>query len=233
MSGHKSIYRVLSQAILKINCPPLTGRVIDLASGGHSDYRYFLNLSKEAQYITSDIKKEEGVDIVLDLTQKLPFEDGSFDVVLLFNCLYIFENPEKVLKEIKRIVKPNGFLLALTPFVFNEIPEPADYWRFTGQGLAKILRQAGFKEIKIIPFGERFSAAVSLLNKFLIFNFLKPFIYWLAVQLDKTVPKNIKKNHPCPLGYLTIARKLSQPFYHHQPNNGADDFRGHSGQDNS
>ena len=207
MSGHKSIYRVLSRAILKTHCPPLTGRVIDLASGGHSDYRYFLNLSKEAQYITSDIKKEGGVDVVLDLTQKLPFESGSFDAALLFNCLYIFENPKDVLKEINRVVRPGGFLLTLTPFVFNEIPEPVDYWRFTSQGLMKILTQAGFKEIEIIPFGERFSAAVSLLNKFLIFDFFKPFVYWLAVQFDKIVPKNVKKNHPCPLGYLTIARR--------------------------
>jgi len=207
MSGHKSIYRVLSRAILKTHCPPLTGRVIDLASGGHSDYRYFLNLSKEAQYITSDIKKEERVDVVLDLTQKLPFESGSFDAALLFNCLYIFENPGDVLKEVNRVVRPGGFLLTLTPFVFNEIPEPVDYWRFTSQGLMKILTQAGFKEIEIIPFGERFSAAVSLLNKFLIFDFFKPFVYWLAVQFDKIVPKNVKKNHPCPLGYLTIARR--------------------------
>lgn len=201
----QSIYRVLSQQCLKENSPTLSGRVIDLAGGGKNNYFKYLNLGK-IEYDNADIKSRPGVDVVLDLTKPLPLADNSFDVALLFNCLYIFVNPEQVLREINRIIRPGGFLLLITPFIFNEAPEPTDYWRFTSQGLRQVLSQGGFREIKIIPFGERFTAVIFLLNKFLVLNFLRPLFYLSAIWLDKLVPVGVKKNHPCPLGYLTIAR---------------------------
>jgi len=201
----QSIYRVLSQQCLKENSPILSGKVIDLAGGGKNNYFNYLNL-ENVEYSNADIKSRQDVDIVLDLTKPLPIANDSSDSALLFNCLYIFENPIQVLKEVNRIVKPGGFLLLITPFVFNESPEPTDYWRFTSQGLRKIVDEAGFRDIRIIPFGERFSAAVFLLNKFLFFRPLRGLIYLTVMGLDKLVPVNIKKNHPCPAGYLVIAR---------------------------
>ncbi|MDD5750407.1 MAG: methyltransferase domain-containing protein [Candidatus Pacebacteria bacterium] len=202
----QSIYRIMSQQALREESPVLTGRVIDLAGGGKNNYFDYLNL-RNASYSSADIKDRNDVDIVLDLTKPLPLGSNSFDAALLFNCLYIFENPTLVLKEAGRIVKPGGFLLLITPFVFNESPEPADYWRFTGQGLVKVASEAGFKDIETVSFGERFTAAVYLLNKFLLLNFLRPLFYFPAMFLDKAVPVGVKKNHPCPLGYLTIIRK--------------------------
>ncbi|MEK7173082.1 MAG: methyltransferase domain-containing protein [Patescibacteria group bacterium] len=202
----QSIYRALSQQVLKENCPILSGQVIDLAGGGKNNYFTCLNL-QNAQYRNTDIKEKPGVDLILDLAQPLPLSDGSFDSALLFNCLYIFANPEQVLQGINRIIKPGGFLLLITPFVFNEAPEPTDYWRLTSQGLRQVLSEAGFNDIKIIPFGERFSVAVSVLNKFLFFRPCRALIYLAAMALDKVVPAGVKKNHPLPLGYLTICLK--------------------------
>ena len=202
----QSIYRVLSQQYLKKYCPELSDEVIDLAGGGKNNYFACLNL-KNARYRNTDIKQKSGVDIVLDLTKPLPLSDDSFDAALLFNCLYIFEKPVDVLGEIHRILKKDGELLLISPFVFNEAPEPNDFWRFTSQGLQEILRKAGFEEIAIIAFGERFTVCLSVLNKFLFLKFLRPFFYLTAIFLDKLVPKGIKKNHPLPLGYLAIARK--------------------------
>ena len=202
----QSIYRVLSQQYLKKYCPELSDEVIDLAGGGKNNYFACLNL-KNARYRNTDIKQKSGVDIVLDLTKPLPLSDDSFDAALLFNCLYIFEKPVDVLREIHRILKKDGKFLLITPFVFNEAPEPNDFWRFTSQGLQEILRKAGFEEIEIIAFGEKFTVCLSILNKFLFLKFLRPFFYLTAIFLDKLVPKGIKKNHPLPLGYLAIVRK--------------------------
>ena len=44
----------------------------------------------------------------------IPFEDGSFDIVIANYVLFYFEKPEKVLQEIKRVLKPNGYLVAST-----------------------------------------------------------------------------------------------------------------------
>ena len=48
---------------------------------------------------------------VADATN-LPFDDNSFDVVLIANALHVMTNPEKALKEIDRVLKYKGILIA-------------------------------------------------------------------------------------------------------------------------
>lgn len=42
----------------------------------------------------------------------LPFENHSFDVIIISNALHIIPNPEKVLSEIARVLKTGGILIA-------------------------------------------------------------------------------------------------------------------------
>lgn len=42
----------------------------------------------------------------------LPYPDNSFDVVLIANALHIVPDPEKVLSEIDRVLRPGGLLIA-------------------------------------------------------------------------------------------------------------------------
>ncbi|MBP3460436.1 MAG: class I SAM-dependent methyltransferase [Lachnospiraceae bacterium] len=48
---------------------------------------------------------------VADATN-LPYDDDSFDVVLIANALHIMPNPEKALQEINRVLKNKGILIA-------------------------------------------------------------------------------------------------------------------------
>ncbi len=42
----------------------------------------------------------------------LPYDDRSFDAVLIANALHIVPDPEKVLSEIERVLRPGGLLIA-------------------------------------------------------------------------------------------------------------------------
>lgn len=54
----------------------------------------------------------------------LIYEDESFDVIILFNALHIVQEPETVLSEMYRLLKPDGYLVTATdcyaePVIFS------------------------------------------------------------------------------------------------------------------
>lgn len=59
--------------------------------------------------------KEKGRKVQLANAHQIPFPDSHFDVVYLNEVLVHVFKPEYVLQEIRRVLKPNGFLLGSTP----------------------------------------------------------------------------------------------------------------------
>ena len=62
-----------------------------------------------------EIAKGKGLNVIKADAETLPFPDQSFDVVILREVLVHLHDPVKALKEIKRVLKPSGFLLGSAP----------------------------------------------------------------------------------------------------------------------
>lgn len=62
-----------------------------------------------------EIARKQGLNVLKASADELPFEDGTFDVVILREVLVHLHDPVKALKEIKRVLKSDGFLLGSTP----------------------------------------------------------------------------------------------------------------------
>ncbi|MDO8574879.1 MAG: class I SAM-dependent methyltransferase [bacterium] len=202
----KTIARTLFNMEIARQVKNVGGVVVDLGGGKNPSYERFWHIKPE-KFIKVDINEKTEPDIVADLNKTLPFSNDFADAVFLFSVIYILKNPADVLKEINRVLKPGGTLFLSSPFIFNEAREPDDYWRFTSEGLEKLLKDSGFKEFLIIPVGERFSAAAYLTSPFLIFWPIKFLFYCLALFFDKLIPKNLKLKQPCPIGYFVKAEK--------------------------
>ncbi|MGB2580552.1 MAG: methyltransferase domain-containing protein [Minisyncoccia bacterium] len=201
----KTIWRISFNQYVKTKCSMLSGKVLDLASGGTPSYSKYL--PQNIELVRTDSIEKDGVERCVDFNKPLPFTDNEFDSVLFFNALYIAEDRIATLKEIRRILNVGGILYLSMPFIFAEIPEPVDYCRLTYQGLEKELREAGFSHVKILRFGERFTSAANLLHPFFIFNTIRLVVYVLSIILDRMTPQTLKNNHPAPLGYFCIAPK--------------------------
>lgn len=98
--------------------------LLGLASGGGQQMPIFaaagakctvLDISVSQTDTEKQVAEREGYDINIvraDMTEKLPFEDGSFDIVFnpVSNCYVRFVEP--IWRECYRILKPGGRLLA-------------------------------------------------------------------------------------------------------------------------
>jgi ubiquinone/menaquinone biosynthesis C-methylase UbiE len=80
----------------------------------------------------------------------LPFDDGSFDVVILFEAIYYLSKPEKFIAEANRVLRDKGVLIVCTANKncpgFN--PSPYSFKYFSTTELFKILNHHGFTYIE-------------------------------------------------------------------------------------
>lgn len=80
--------------------------------------------------------------------QSLPYRDRSFDVVIIANALHLVPDPERVLQEIARVLRPGGLLIAPN-FMRQKISRPSKLW-------AGVLRLIG------VPFVHQWTAETYL-----------------------------------------------------------------------
>lgn len=97
-----------------------------------------------------DIFAYDNVDVVCDI-ENLPFKDNSIDVVLNIAVLEHVPNPQKVVDEIHRVLKPNGVVYTSFPFMQGFHASPYDFTRVTEEGI-KILHK-DFEQLEVKPFG--------------------------------------------------------------------------------
>ncbi len=200
----KSLGRILFNRALRESTRSLSGRVIDLAGGGHSYRKY---LPKGVTLVVTDYVMRPGVDVVVDLNKPLPFPDASEQALLCMNALYILEDRVAFFTEAKRVLKQGGKFIFSSPFITNEMREPHDYVRLTSEGLMKELIMTEWSDISITPYGERGSAAMYLLHPVFLFNIIRLPFFTLGLLIDRLLPTTLVKAHPSPIGYMVSAIK--------------------------
>lgn len=96
------------------------------------------------QIIYTDIDASADVDLFCD-GHDLPFQDGSFDAVIITAVLEHVLHPERAAAEIFRVLRPEGFLYSEMPFM-QQVHEGAyDFTRYTLSGHRRLFN--GFHEI--------------------------------------------------------------------------------------
>ncbi|MCX6623986.1 MAG: methyltransferase domain-containing protein [Acidobacteria bacterium] len=88
-------------------------------------------------YVNLDLFALEGVNVVAD-AEALPFAGGLFTRVECDAVLEHVRHPERVMREIERVLAPGGYAHIVTPFCHPFHEYPRDYRRFTVDGLKEL-----------------------------------------------------------------------------------------------
>lgn len=153
--------------------------------------------------------------------ERMPFADASVDTILCTEVLEHVKNPEKVIEEFARVLKPNGIIITTAPF-FYPIHDDFDFFRYTDTGIAEIMKRNGLEIEKVEPLSGT-GLTVAMMFNFYLFDLgfmwtkwmypvglvLRPLL-WILICLvnalgwimEKAIPsKQMAFNH------LTIGRK--------------------------
>ncbi|HZT37411.1 MAG TPA: methyltransferase domain-containing protein [Bryobacteraceae bacterium] len=124
-------------------------------------------------YVNLDLFPMPGVDVAAD-AERLPFPDAVFQRVECDAVLEHVRRPERVMQEIRRVLRPAGYAHIVTPFCHPFHEYPKDYRRFTLDGLKELA--CGFE---VVAEGWRTGPTATLLVFVIEYaKLLLPFRWW-------------------------------------------------------
>lgn len=115
----------------------------------------FAELFCPFNYTGIDFKKFKPDTFVADLNNPIPLPDRSADIITLSNTLEHIPNTAALLQDCKRLLKNDGIIVGTIPFLLPVHQEPFDFNRYTHYQLIKLLSEAGFHSISVVPLGSQ------------------------------------------------------------------------------
>jgi len=148
-----SILRELNGALSHFS-----GHLLDIGCGGMPYKQYLLNHSAITNYTGLDI---EGAltyneNVRPDFTWNgivMPFQTSSFDTAFGTEVLEHCPDPQIVLQEVYRVLKPGGHFFFTVPFLWPLHEVPHDEYRYTPFSLERHLKNAGFSQVHLQALG--------------------------------------------------------------------------------
>lgn len=140
-------------------------KVLDIAPA-HA-LRNYLRRKKNVIYRCADLFDEDVDDRGLDVMDMRIYNDGSFDIFICSHVLEHVMDDRKAMDELKRILKQDGFGIAMVPIIVTAkdidediyVTDPSEKWRRFGQddhvrlytpsGFMGRLKEIGFKVKRI------------------------------------------------------------------------------------
>jgi SAM-dependent methyltransferase len=117
--------------------------------------------------------------------ETLPFPPETFDAAVCTQVLEHVPEPQQVVNEISRVLKPGGTFFLSAPQSWHQHQKPHDYYRYTSFGLRYILEKSGLRVESIEPLGGYFwFLSFQLQNSvYWVFSFRDQKYRWLTLPI--------------------------------------------------
>ncbi|MER8772051.1 class I SAM-dependent methyltransferase [Mesorhizobium sp. M0960] len=187
------------------------GRLIDLGCGNAplaGIYRSVVDEYLWADWANSAHQRFD-LDFEVNLNNQLPFEDQSFDTILLTDVLEHLAEPDLLFSELARMLKPGGHIIVGVPFFYYLHEEPHDHFRYTKFALAHFGLKHHVPPVEIIEAGGAFDVWSDLTGKLLggVWKPLAriPYHGWMIAKLLPTIRRlNERAAWRFPLAYVAV-----------------------------
>lgn len=153
-------------------------RVLDVGCGLRPYEDFFSHTSYIGIDVESSGRANSGkrVDYFFDGIN-IPLTSNSFDAVICTEVLEHAINPDALLIEINRVLKPGGKLFLTVPFMWGLHELPYDFRRYTSVGIQSIIEKSNFRVLNF----SKLTTGVSAI-KMLISSETSNFINNIAAQ---------------------------------------------------
>lgn len=189
----KNIYNSFKENVNHFN-----GIVIDLGCGIMPYKKIILENKNVKKYIGIDLEQPTYYEVIKpDLTwdgKKIPFDDNTIDCILATEVLEHCYEPSNLLKEVRRVLKPNGVFFCTVPFIWHLHETPFDHYRYTPFSLKKKLEDAGFNTIEIKALGGWDSALSQLLGLWVTNRPMKRIYKSILLRVVRVIIKKLEKS---------------------------------------
>ncbi len=193
------------------------GRLIDLGCGYVPLYQAYKDFIEDNVCVdwSSSLHQCKYADFEQDLNQSLNIQENSFDTALMSDVLEHIREPQMLISEVHRILKPGGKLIMNIPFYYWVHEAPYDYFRFTRYSLYSMLKNADFNIVLLQPFGGALEVLTDVFSKVVCYfpllgGLIAKLCQWKCFMFIKTrIGKKISNNtcEQFPLGYIVVAQK--------------------------
>ena len=108
------------------------------------------------------------VELCLGDASVLLYPENTFHKVFATNVIYFWNDPVANLQEIRRVMKPGGrlalYMIAKEDLLrFKLVTQTGVYHLYTGDELAGLLTQAGFRQVRFVSKAERHRTGICAL----------------------------------------------------------------------
>jgi SAM-dependent methyltransferase len=187
---------------LEESIPEFGGNFLDVGCGKMPYKDLILKNGKIKNYIGLDIETAREYDthtkpdVFWTSDGKIPLEKDTIQSAMATEVLEHCPDPQAIMNEVCRVLEENGYFFFTVPFLWNLHEVPYDEHRYTPFALERIMKNAGFRVVKIYAHGGWNSSLAQMIalwcrrywkNQLLKFAFsvvLYP-IVWLLYKTDK------------------------------------------------
>ncbi|HID22079.1 MAG TPA: class I SAM-dependent methyltransferase [Planctomycetaceae bacterium] len=155
-------------------------RILEVGAGGGLMAGVLARACGASACWRAEIAPTDATDLVCDWT-RLPVGKGTLDCVAAFEVLDHVADPEAALRETWRVLRDGGYLVLSVPFCYGR-HDRHDFWRWTPEGLSRLLSVRGFEVLEIRGRGGTFSACVALLGNWVHAKLGPPAVGWRGAR---------------------------------------------------